>query len=318
MLYLAVWGQIVSSSSQFLHIPDCNLWISSQRSNRIKTTSFKKALQPFMSNRFLTIVTNHHLAMKIFSTSGLRFPKAVVAAAFIAINLSSCRTAELAVNQDLQHNTEFYQVKGRQGSQIGQVISFGSYTSSKVKRGWTFGYSLPFIVRFNGASEKLSFSLADADGKTANVALISRFKATEIEPIRDYFSIALKYKNYFAGTVGLQDSEEWWDFIVHNVDGASRSLKNNATIGFARNGLTKIEIIGIKELEGASPMLTQNEVYGYEFRLDGKIIGAVSVINQGKVWFRKDLDASQKLILAAISSGLMLRSNVEDRELSMN
>jgi hypothetical protein len=267
-----------------------------------------------MAIGFLTTVTNHLLAMKFYS----QVPKTIIAAAFIAINLCSCRTAELAVNQDLQQNTESHQVKGRQGSQIGQVISFSSFTSSKIKRGWTFGYSLPFIVRFEGASEKLSFSLADTHGKTADVAVVSRFKATEIQPIRDYFSIALKYKNYFAGTVGLQNSEEWWDFIVHNVDGASRSLKNNTTVGFARNGLTKIEILGIRELEGASPLLTQNDVYGYEFHLDGKIIGAVSVINQGKVWFKKDLDANQKLILAAISAGLMLRSDVEDRELSMH
>jgi hypothetical protein len=256
--------------------------------------------------------------MKIYSKYASHIAKTFFSLGCIALHLSSCRTAELAVDKDFNQNTEAFLVKGRQGSQIGQVISFGDYKSSKVKRGWTFGYSLPFIVRFEGASEKLSFDISDHAGKTANVALVSRFKATELQPIQDYFSIALRYKNYFAGTIAMRDSGETWDFIVHQVDGASRSLKNNFTQGFARNGTTKIEITGIRELEGASPIFTQNDVYGYEFRLAGKLIGAVSVINNGKVWLKKDLDSGHKLILASLSSGLMLRNKVEDSVARMN
>jgi len=236
----------------------------------------------------------------------------------VSISIFSCRTAELAVNNDLKNETETYNVKGRQGFQIGQVVSFGDFKTSKVKRGWTSGYSVPFIVKFQGAKEKLSFTQFGSNASSAEVTLVSRFKETEYQPIKEYFSISLKYKNYFAGSVKLTANQENWDFIVHNVDGASRSLRNNSTIGFVRNNHTQIDISGIRELEGSSSFITQNDVYGYEFQLDGKVIGAVSTINNGKVWFKKDLDDDLKLVLAGISSGLMLRNSVEENAVSMN
>ncbi|GGC02007.1 hypothetical protein GCM10011325_31340 [Dyadobacter sediminis] len=211
-----------------------------------------------------------------------------------------------------------YDVKGKQGFQIGQTLSFGAYKTGKVKRGWTFNYAVPFIMKFNGAKQKLSFQQFGANNKTADIALVSRFKETEFEPIKDYFSIALQYKNYFAGTIKLNSEEDSWDFIVHNVDGTSRSIRNNQTIGFARNRQTRIDIIGIRELEGSSALITQGDVYGYEFQMQGKVIGAVSTINNGKVWIRKELDDDLKLVLASISSGLMLRNSLEDDALSMN
>lgn len=236
----------------------------------------------------------------------------------VLASVVACRTAEFAVDKDLKNDTEVFSVKGRQGFQIGQVISFGDFKTSKVKRGWTFGYSIPFIVKFNGAKEKLSFQQFGANGRAADVVLVSRFKETEYAPLNDYFSISLNYKNYFAGSVKLNEQEHAWDFIVHHVDGTSRSLGKNNTIGFLQNAATKIDITGVRELEGSSSFITQNDVYGYEFHLNGKIIGSVSVLNNGKVWLKKGLSDDLRLVLASVSSGLMLRSNVEDNALSMN
>lgn len=234
----------------------------------------------------------------------------------ISVSIFSCRTAELAVNENLRNDTDAYSVKGLQGWQIGQVISFGDFKTNKVKRGWTSGYSIPFFVKFQGAKEKVSFSLSSADGKSADVAMVSKFKETEYEPVKEYFAVSLRYKNYFAGAIRLDNSEEW-DFIVHDVDGASRSLKQNSTIGFVRKGAIKIDITGIRSIEGASDFITQNQVYGYEFQQNGKVIGAVSTISQGKVWLKKHLDDETKLVLASVSSGLMLRNSIAENTLSM-
>ncbi|WP_157486706.1 hypothetical protein [Dyadobacter alkalitolerans] len=105
---------------------------------------------------------------------------------------------------------------------------------------------------------------------------------------------------------------------MHNVDGSSRSLNKNRTVGFVRSRRMQIDIAGIRELEGSSGFLTQNDVYGYEFQLDGKIIGAVSTVNNGKVWFKKGLGDDIKLILASVSSGLMLRNHVEESVVAAN
>ncbi|WP_138477288.1 hypothetical protein [Dyadobacter bucti] len=255
--------------------------------------------------------------MKQILNSSLLLTKTTFSLLLFTVFLFSCRTAELAVDNDLKNETEIYSVKGRQGSQIGQVISFGDFKTSKVKRGWTFGYSIPFIVKFNGAKEKISFQQFGANGTSAEVALVSRFKETEYQPLEDFFAVSLHYKNYFAGSVKLNNDSQPWDFVVHNVDGANRSMTKNKTVGFIQSGKTRVDIAGIRELEGSSSFITQNDVYGYEFQLDGKVIGAVSTINNGKVWFKKNISDELRLVLASVSSGLILRNNVEEEALSL-
>ena len=238
--------------------------------------------------------------------------KRIFIATLLFSSVLACKTAEPVVNKDLADETEIYPVKGRQGSYIGQTLSFGGFKTNKVKRGWTFGYSIPFIAKFNGSSEKLSFTQSDVNGRAADVALVSKFSETELSHLAAYFSLSLQYKNYFAGMAQMSEPGERWDFVVHNVDGTERSLKKNSTVGFIRNGQINVEIFGIRELKGSPALLTQNDVYGYEFRLNGKIIGAVSTINNGKVWLKKDLNEQLKLVLASVSTGLMLRNSVEE------
>jgi hypothetical protein len=55
-------------------------------------------------------------------------------------------------------------------------------------------------------------------------------------------------------------------------------------------------------------------VYGHEFVLDGKTVGAVSTINNGKVWIDASLDAHTRTVIAALASGLLLRTDVESAD----
>jgi hypothetical protein len=236
--------------------------------------------------------------------------------AYLVAAIPACRTAEIPVADDLKFSATMHAVKGRQGLQVGQTLSFGDYRTSKISRGWTRSYSIPFVAHFSGAREKLSYEQYGPGGRSANIAVVSRFRETEFSPIGDYFALSVKNKNTFAGGIELNGSKEAWEFIVHNIDGKNNSLKNN-TVGFVRSkvDLLQIEIVGIRELEGTSKMMTMMDVYGYEFRLDNKIIGAVSTVNNGKVWIKDTIHPELKLVLASVSTGLMLRSNtVEARD----
>ncbi|GAB2802044.1 hypothetical protein GCM10027275_55380 [Rhabdobacter roseus] len=237
--------------------------------------------------------------------------------ALLAAAFTACRTAELAVSDEIKTGATAYAVKGRQGFQVGQVLSFGEYKTSQVKRGWTFSYSIPFAARFSGAREKLSFQQLGPGGRSAEVAFVSRFKETELSPLKDYFSLSAYYQNAFAGGIELNGTNEGWEFIVQNVDGGGNSLKNN-TLGFVRSSTdrTRIDIIGLRELEGSPKLMTMTNVYGYEFRLDGQTIGAVSTVNNGKVWIKDNLHPELKLVLASVASGLILRTNVEEEALA--
>ena len=68
----------------------------------------------------------------------------------------------------------------------------------------------------------------------------------------------------------------------------------------------------MKAIEGQANIF-QLDVYGYQFFQNGEAIGAVSIINNGRVWMREDLDEEMKLVLASLSSGLMVRNNIEER-----
>lgn len=221
--------------------------------------------------------------------------------------LFACRTPEVAIDPSL--SAEAMTVKGRNGWQIGQVIRYGDYTTDKVRRGWTKGYDVPFIVRFQGAKEKLSYTQFGPESMQAEVACVSKFKSTEIQLVRDFFGIPLDYQNFFAGNISIGEGRTNWDFLLHNPNGDF--LREKASAGFAQNGSKRIDIQAIRGLEGQPEWMKQLTVYGHEFRLDGKVVGAVSTVNKGKVWIDTNLDAETRTVIAAVATGLLLRTDVE-------
>jgi hypothetical protein len=222
-------------------------------------------------------------------------------------SLIACSTPQIAVDPSL--SAEAMPVKGRNGLMIGQVIRYGDYTTDKVRRGWTKGYDVPFIVRFQGAKEKLSFTQFGPDKTTAEVACISKFKSTEIQLVRDFFGIPIDYQNFFAGNIVLREGGANWDFLLHNPNGDF--LREEASAGFVQNGTERIEIQAIRGLEGQPDWMKQLTVYGHEFRRDGKVVGAVSTVNKGTVWIDGSLDAETRTVIAAVATGLLLRTDVE-------
>ena len=219
-----------------------------------------------------------------------------------------CSTPQIAVAPSLMENTTFYEARGKNGWQIGQEISFGEFKTGKIKRGWTFSYNIPFILKFQGAREKMEFEQLDGSGNTAMIYTVNKFKSTELSLVDDYFHIPIKQKDYFAGTISLSPGREIWDFIIYNPDG--ETIKNT-TKGYLRYGSEEITIEGIQHLAGKKVQLN-DKTYGYHFILHGKAVAAVSTVNNGSVWFRNDLTASQKLLFASLSSALMARYNMEE------
>lgn len=221
------------------------------------------------------------------------------------LGLFACKPAEVTLSPDL--NTPAMSVKGRNGLQIGQVIRYGDYTTGKVRRGWTHGYDLLFVARFQSAKEKISFTQYAPEGQMAQVVCVSKFKNTELEIVRDFFGIPLDYQNFFAGNISIGITN--WDFVLHNPNGDF--LRQKASAGFAKSGSRRIDIQAIRSLKGQPGWMDQLTVYGHEFVLEGKVVGAVSTVNRGKVWIDESLDAHTRVVVAAIATGLLLRTDVE-------
>lgn len=231
-----------------------------------------------------------------------------IISALVLIVLTGCKTAQMAVAPALKNDSEPLSVKGRQGFQIGRQLSFGEYATGKVKQGWVKGYDIPFLVRFQGMKERLSFHQFNEAGQLAEVYAVGKFRSTELPFLRDYFNIILKEKNHFAGTVILKAGQDVWEFLLYNPDG---EFLKDAKAGFVRNNQEVIEVKGVTQLENGVNL--SSKFWGYEFIHLGKTIGAVETINNGKVWFKNDLPEDLKLVLASLSSSLLLRTNMEER-----
>lgn len=234
--------------------------------------------------------------------------KAFIALTILASTIIGCKVPEIAVTPMLLQNAEEYEVQGRHGWQFKQVISYGDYQTGRVKRGWTKSYRIPFIVTFQGSKAKLSFEQFSPDTESVQVYAVSKFKQNEIIQARSFFAFPLKYENSFGGVIfNPTDTSVYWDFIIHNVDASW----GNRSGGFARSRDTRyIDIRGVKKFEGQK--INNIDVLGFEFLEDGKVIGAVSLINKGKVWIHQDATTEQKQVMSALASALLLRYNQAD------
>jgi len=233
--------------------------------------------------------------------------KKIISTLFLIV-LIGCKTPQMYVAPTLKNNSETFSVKGRLGFQIGRRLSFGEYATGKVKQGWVKGYDIPFFIRFKGMKEKLSFQQFNESGQMAEVYSVGKFRSTELPLLKNYFNIILKEKNQFAGTVILNGGQDVWEFLLVNPDGESfRSTK----AGFVQNNHEVIEVKGVTQLENGSNL--SSKFLGYEFIHHEKTIGAVETINNGKVWLKNDLPDELKLVLASLSSSLLLRTSLEER-----
>ncbi len=221
--------------------------------------------------------------------------------------LAACKTPEVALDPSLTEPA--MRVKGRNGFLIGQVIQYGDYRTEPVRRGWTQSYDVPFFVRFQGAKEKLSYTQMEPHGLRAEVSCVSKFKSTELQLVRDYYHIPLEYTNFFAGSIALYNGQENWEFIVHNPNGDF--MRERASAGFIRKDDYFIDIEPIRSLKGQPEWMNALTVYGHQFRKDGVVVAAVSTVNQGLVWINEDLPDEEKLVMAAVATGLLLRTDVE-------
>lgn len=226
----------------------------------------------------------------------------------ILIVTLSCKTPQVQIDPALRAKP--LSVKGTQGLMIGQVVRFGDFYTDKVKRGWVNQYDIPFFVRFKGASEKLSFTQFGPDKVKAEVSCISRFRSKELEVLGDFFAIPLKHENYFAGNILLSDGAATWDFVLHNPDGDFQREVSSA--GIARYHNKVIEITAIRSLHNQPSWMSKFTVYGYHFYLDGKPLGAVSIMNRGTVWLEREVSPEIKIVIASLATALLLRTDVEN------
>jgi hypothetical protein len=219
---------------------------------------------------------------------------------------NACTLPKMLVPDDLASNAQLLPVKGKQGWMIKQKLSFGDYVTDKVKRGWTSSYHAGFVLKFQGAKQKLFFASTAPNGKKTEVFCLNKVKEEEL-PLSDWFSIPLSMEDVFSGSIVT--GGDAWDFVVYNPNNRNAL---QASSGLLRNGIREITITEVNKMEGKNSALSQFMIYGYVLRENGKPLAAVETINNGRVWLRNDLSDDQRHLLQNMAAALLLRADLNE------
>ena len=220
---------------------------------------------------------------------------------------------EIALPEELADNSIAYDVKGRWGWQINQVIKFGDYKTSKIKKGWIVTTHSNILDDFKKSKQKFSYTQYDPTGKEAYVNCFGELSQRDLPIIKDFLSWNLEYKNVFSGLIELADDSLSWRYLVNDPD---TYPGDNQEMGYLESNTgDQIKIYGVNKLKGKKiPKLFQSQIFGYVFKENETILGAVSVYNKGKVYLPENSDDDINLLIASIATALLVRSNLEEQE----
>lgn len=231
----------------------------------------------------------------------------------------------LVPGEPLRTTSTGYEVHGRQGWLIGQKLRFGPYTTSYIRRsairswGATSGVPGVFTATHMQGRQSIRFSLTDGRD-TITAETVTRVKSTDLivgdrpnslpNILLDVLATgtARQQSNFSAAfRLGTQDAE--WALFLDNT---AAQLRRDEPAGFLRCDSMYYTIVPVWQVSRkgkVTPMLFG--AIGLEFRdAAGQTRAAVSLMNGGDVLLGDATD-TEKLLLSAACSALLLQSNIE-------
>jgi hypothetical protein len=242
----------------------------------------------------------------------------------------SAQKKVMKLDDDLKANSTAMEAKARGAGTVGKY-KFGDYAIVSGKEGWatTKTKSRFFSVVSEAQSKKkLSFVFV---GHTQDTVLVDAAINTNLKEInvgdfpihfekgegvligKNWSELKESTENYLAVLSVDSDTTKWRMALItrmgSEVDGGYQFT------GFITNGTTQIEIKQVKEWDSkkksAYNLLVGDLIIGYEFSIDGLVVGAVQAsmdsFQKKIVWLRHDNDKKLNLVLAASSASMMVR-----------
>lgn len=263
---------------------------------------------------------------------------------FIIVLFSSCTAAKIAVPTQFSSQATEYPVKGLQGWQINQKLSFGQFNTSKIRRGWDFNSSVRY-TKFNMRPEEAILRVLDISTDRNTNTQRNKFQytlesgnlMTEIFATEKFKENQLVYKsnNPWIGNASKTNRYEYaftaailpmeagnndpWSLVLINrydiKNDTARRLFDRPYVeeeGYATNGKENIAIRPLRLENVTTRNGKQTKVFGgkmltgYELRWDDGVVGIIDILDN-KIWIVNDLPENEKLILASISSAILLK-----------
>jgi hypothetical protein len=285
------------------------------------------------------ITTNNRMVLKTRPMSTYNY----MAALCLLIIQFSCTTAKLSVPEKFSTQATRMPVKGINGWQVGQRLSFGTYATSTIKRGWDFSSSLQytkFRIRpeeavlkvfdistdnnINKQRSKFQYSISDGNN-LAEVYATEKFSEKQLvyKSNNPWIGNASKTKKYdyafTAAIVPVERNAEPWSLVLVNSYDINKDTAHGIfdkpyveEEGYATNGNDNIAIRPLRIEKLTTKGGRQTRVFGgkmlsgYELQWDGGVVAIIDILDNN-IWVYNDLDPKEKIILSAVSSAILLK-----------
>ena len=257
----------------------------------------------------------------------------------IAAILTSCSTAKLAVPEKFVAVAEKMPIKGVNSWVFNQKLSFGKYKTSKVKRGWTSTtedkyYSIEQrlmkvfnLDNFNSITQQNNRYRYTIEDETSAAQVYCLEKMTREETtiktntklLGDLSRTNNSQYSFSAAILPMKDTtDEPWQLVIYNTYDRSKDTARRLfdlpyveEEGYVTNGKETINIRPVRVANMTSKSGKQSKfpvkiLSGYELRIDDGVIAIIDSLSN-QLWVYKELDEPTRLIVAAISSALLLR-----------
>lgn len=228
---------------------------------------------------------------------------------FAGLFLSGCQVAHMELPQGLESETSALAVEGKGTWFITKTMNFGPYRATNVHRGWTksSGWSVGGFSS-SKAKQKFRFSVTGPDRGTWDAQCVtgSRWKKVDLDRFLGT-SIVVEFSSTQQVICNLKQQgggKESKLFMSRSLRAGQPELQ-----GAMIDGDTRIDVSTTHKLD-ATPMRVSDPT-GYIFRIGGRSVGAVEVINTGTVWLSNSVTPETRSALAATSVIMLLYQDVQ-------
>ncbi|MGB4776217.1 MAG: hypothetical protein WBP45_13665 [Daejeonella sp.] len=260
--------------------------------------------------------------------------KLIIISGLMLILATSCRV-KLAVPPQFSSNATSISVKGlNTWSSFRQKLTFGKYKTSNIRTGMAITNEInnPIVNLMNrdgdirSTKQSLKYKYVLEDGQFKSEIFCKEYKwnldqsifynktrSTEI-----FIDLESEYSFAAAITFKNLDKDEAWKVLLVTEDYADPEAKRSFfTIpeiyekGYATDGADTINIrtVRVKNMTNANGKQTKlpfKTPVGYELKVKNTIIAIIDT-QANYIWMDNDLDEREKMLVASISSAIMLR-----------
>jgi hypothetical protein len=216
----------------------------------------------------------------------------------------------MKLDDELKANSKPMEAKLNGISIIGKY-EFGPYKIVSGKGEWGIGTSSTDRFSSETTTESKSkssfvFAVNDKDTILVNTSTNANYSKSEREGLFGSVTTLNGSLDNYTALISPYNDTTLWKMILFSTT-ATEVGGDNAE-GLLTNGVTKIQIRGIKQWEDGKNTPFKM-ICGYGFFIDNKEIAAVqSKTNKIFVWLHQNLDEQMKSILAAASASLMVHT----------